>query len=58
MGVMNDSQRAQEILGSMADQIVSMKKELAQLKLVQVENETKIKNLQKSILYLERLMKA
>ncbi len=58
MGVMNDTQQAQEILGSMVDQIAAMKKELAQLKLMQAENEAKIKNLQKSIDYLERLMKA
>ena len=49
----HDMVRAQEIIGSVVDKIAELKKEITNLKILQEQNKEKIKNLEKSIKYLE-----
>lgn len=57
LGIMQDTQRAQEIIGTVIEKIAELKKEITRLKLQQQENEKKIKNLEKSISYFEDFLK-
>lgn len=53
----HDTKRALEIISSVIDKISDLKKEITELKLKQKENAEKIKNLEKSISYLEEFLK-
>lgn len=56
LGIHHDTQKAQEIISSVIDQMSEYKKEIIRLKESEKENKEKIKNLEKSIQYLERFM--
>lgn len=57
MGMQNDTKLFQEILLNQQTQIYSLKNELKKLQENEKENKEKIKNLKKSIDYLEKLTK-
>ena len=57
LGLNHDTQRAQEIIESVVDKIASYKKEIARLKTLISDNKEQIKNLKKSISYLEDFLK-
>lgn len=57
MGMQNDTKLFQEILLNQQSQIYSLKNELTRLEENEKQNKEKIKNLKKSIDYLERLTK-
>lgn len=57
IGEQHDTRRAQEIILSIMDKISKMKAEILNLKRQQEENKQKIKNLEKSIEYLEKFIK-
>lgn len=56
MGVLNDTKRAQEIISNLTDKVVAMKKEISLLKMQVEQNKEKIKNLEKSVNYLEKMI--
>lgn len=57
LGLNHDTQRAQEIIGGVVDKIAEYKKEIARLKALIADNKEQIKNLEKSIGYLEDFLK-
>lgn len=56
LGMQHDTKRAQEILSGIIDKVSALKKEVADLKVKQNENNSRIKNLEKSIEYLEKFL--
>ncbi len=58
MGIFNDTKRAQDIISTLADKIMALKEEIALLKVQQEVNKERIKNLEKSVCYMEKMMKA
>lgn len=57
LGMQNDTKQAQEILAGIVDKISALKKEIVELQIQQEKNKEKIKNLEKSIDYLEKFLK-
>lgn len=57
LGLNHDTQRAQEIIEGVVDKIASYKKEIARLQVLINDNKEQIKNLEKSIKYLEYFLK-
>lgn len=57
MGILHDTKRCQDILGNIIDKIAEYKKEITRLQQEQKRDKEKIKNLEKSIEYLEKFVK-
>ncbi|MDE6562500.1 MAG: hypothetical protein K2K75_14045 [Muribaculaceae bacterium] len=56
LGIQNDTLEAQQILSGVVDKVASLKKEIVELRIQQAKNKEKIKNLEKSIEYLEKFL--